>query len=421
MRRPGNQADGVVRGGAGDATRGDAFLWPAAAHGFPVEQLDAFLLWAAEQGASDVSFQTGAPALIEVDGVLRRASGGVLDAAALGRLVVALYGVTGEGILRSGEGIDCGYAVKVSRRRARRFRVNLARVQVEYGFGVNATLRVLPEAVPSLTELGIEAEVAAAWTPPRGLTLVTGVPGSGKSTLMAAGTRLLLESGAGRVQSYEAPVEFVFDGIGCGGAGQTGEAVSLMSSSEVPRDVASFAAGLRSSLRRRPAAVIVGEARDRETVEAVLKAADFGIAVYATAHTVGVAETVRRLLAEFPAEERAERGAALADLLNLVVTQVLLPCPSGGRTALREWLAFTPALKARLLESPQASWPALIGEELARSGNSLAAAVERARAEGRIGDEARRRLLAATGGAATPPVVPPAEDGAARKSWAREP
>ena len=380
---------------AQSGTTGEGFVWPPAAGAFPVERLDDFLLWAAEAGASDVVLQAGSPALIKVDGVLRRAGGAELDGVALGHIAAALYDATAEGVLRSGAAVDCSHAVRRGRRGpARRFRVNLAPVQVEHGFAVCATLRVLPEAPPRLEELGIEAEIAGAWKAPRGLSLVTGVPGSGKSTLMAAGTRALLERGAGCVQSYESPIEFVFDGIGCTDPGRA----SLISASEVPRHFRSFAEGLRSSLRRAPEVVIVGEARDRETVEAALKAADFGIAVYATAHTVGVAQTVRRLLAEFPAGERAERGAALADLLHLVVTQVLVANPGGGRTALREWLTFTPALRAGLLEAPQESWPGLIGEELERTGNTLAAAADRARADGRIGAEAHRRLVAAHGG-----------------------
>ena len=214
------------------------------------------------------------------------------------------------------------------------------------------------------------------------------MPGSGKSTLLAAGTRRLLERGAGRIQSYEAPIEFTFDRIACDGA--------LMSSSEVPRHFPSFAEGLRSSLRRRPAAVVVGEARDRETVEAVVRAADYGIAVYATAHTVGVAAAVRRLLAEFPPEERHERGAALIDVMNLVVTQMLLPNPQGGRTAIREWLAFDAGLKAALLEEPPARRPARIAEAVARTGNRLAVAAERACREGRLFERDLRRIQAAT-------------------------
>ena len=199
-----------------------------------------------------------------------------------------------------------------------------------------------PGDPPTLDELRIEEEIVDALEACTGLNLVTGVPGSGKSTLLAAGTRRLLEMGAGRIQSYEAPIEFVFDGVETGGA-------SLMSSSEIPRHFEDFADGLRASLRRRPAAVIVGEARDRETVEAAVNAADFGIAVYSTTHTIGVANTIRRLLSEFPEDERDERGAALIDMLNLVVTQVLVPNPKGGRTAIREWLVFDTGLKVELV------------------------------------------------------------------------
>ena len=390
-------------------------LWPDADHVFPTAGLDAFLLWAAERGASDVTFQTGSPAFIEVDGVLSRASGAVLDGLVLERLCARIYADTADGILRSGKAIDCSHAVACGPRRFRRFRCNLSPVLAGHRFGINITMRVLPDHPPSLDELGIEPEIVEAWDLCRGLTLVTGIPGSGKSTLLAAGTRRLLESGAGRIQSYEAPIEFVFDGIAGDGA--------LMSSSEVPRHFPSFAEGLRASLRRRPAAVIVGEARDRETVEAVIRAADFGIAVFATAHTIGVAAAIRRLLAEFPADERQERGAALIDVMTLVVTQVLLPSPragrspvadntpsggrtpsgertpAGGRTAIREWLAFDGALKAALTEAPQERWSALIAEALRRTGNDLATAAGLAFRGGRIGEADWRRVTAGASGA----------------------
>ena len=405
--------------------------WEDAEFAFPVAGLDSFLLWAADLGASDVSFQTGSPAFIELDGVLHRATGAVLDGVAMGRLCGRVFdgtpsggstpsgGGTGEGILRSGRAIDCSYAVASGPREFRRFRCNLSPVLAGHRFGINITMRVLPDSPPTLEELGIEPEVAEAWDLCRGLTLVTGVPGSGKSTLLAAGTRRLLERGAGRVHAYEAPIEFVFDGIGGDGA--------LMSSSEVPRHFPSFAEGLRSSLRRRPSAVIVGEARDRETADAVIRAADFGIAVFATAHTIGVAAAIRRLLAEFPVDERHERGAALIDVMTLVVTQMLLPnpqggrtpaaghtpaagctpagertatggrTPSGGRTAIREWLGFDGGLKAALLEAPQERWPALIGRALERTGNGLAAAAERAFRRGLIGEADWRRVVAGAG------------------------
>ena len=113
---------------------------------------------------------------------------------------------------------------------------------------------------------------------------------------------------------------------------------------------------------------------------------------------MGVAPAIRRLLAEFPPDERHERGVALIDVMSLVVTQVLLPKPGGGRTAIREWLAFDGALKARLMEAPQERWSVLIAEALRRTGNDLAAAAGRAHREGRIGEADRRRLTAAVAG-----------------------
>ena len=362
-------------------------MWEPATHAFPADRLDEFLLWASGKGASDIAFQTGETVRIERHGRLLEVSPSPLDSVALGAIAEHIAGEASVALLRSGDAIDCSHTVRVDRRSRRRFRVNMSPVQAWGAFGVNVTLRVLPETIPSLDDLGIEPEIVAAWDMTTGLTLVTGVPGSGKSTLLAAGTRRLLERGVGRVHSLEAPIEFVFDGIAGPGA--------LMSSSEIPRHFPSFAAGLRASLRRRPAAVVVGEARDRETVEAVIRAADYGIAVFATAHTIGVAATVRRLVAEFPADERAERAAALVDQTTLVVTQCLYPAPEGGRTAVREWLVFTPALKAELLESASETWPGRIAAELERTGNTLAAHAAAAFAEGRLERRDLARIRAA--------------------------
>ena len=212
---------------------------PFWAHGererFPVEQLDEFLLWVAELGGSDVALQTGRPACIEVDGVLHFVTRTKLDTPTLGLIMSRIYGPTGEGVLRDGRDLDCSYEVRDLEGGRQRFRVNMAAVQVKGAFGINITLRVLPGRPPELGDLGIEDEVIEAATLCRGLTLVTGVPGSGKSTLLASLTRRLLETGIGRVQSYEAPIEYVFDDVAQAGA--------LMSASEIPLHFRSFAAG----------------------------------------------------------------------------------------------------------------------------------------------------------------------------------
>ena len=360
--------------------------WDPAVHAFPVEKVDDFLVWAAEAGASDIAFQTGETPRLEIDGRLVAAAAVPLDSTAMSALATRIAGETAETVLRGGRPVDCSHAVSTGRRAARRFRVNLSPVQVRHAFALNMSIRILPDHPPTFDDLAIEEEIREAWVAARGLTIVTGVPGSGKSTLLAAGTRRLLEEGRGRIQSYEAPIEYVFDDIG--------EAGAMMSSSEIPRHFPTFAEGLRASLRRRPAAVIVGEARDRETVEAVVRAADYGIAVYTTAHTIGVAATIRRLVAEFPPAERAERGAALIDQTHLVVTQCLLANPRGGRTAIREWLVFTADLKEALLEMPQEAWPRRIATRVRTKGTTLEAAARAALDEGRIGERDWRRLTA---------------------------
>lgn len=357
--------------------------WDAERTDFVAADLDDFLTWAMRCDASDICLQSARPAYLERDGRLEAATRIALDTPLLAEIAGRIYGPTAEGILRTGRDLDFSHEVRAGATR-RRFRVNAAAVLAWGAWGINLTFRVLPDAPPALDSLDVPPAIRAAFEAPRGLTLVTGVPGSGKSTLLAAGIRRMVETGAGRIQTYEAPIEFVYDTLG-----QTG---ALVSSSEVGRHCESFAAGLRSSLRRRPAAVVVGEARDRETVEAALRAADTGIAVFSTAHTVGVAGTLRRLLSELPGDQREERAAALADCLQLVVTQMLLPHPQGGRTALREWLVFDGELRTALLGTPLERWTAVLREVLEERGSTMAAAADAAQARGEIDAQASARI-----------------------------
>ena len=374
-----------------------AALWEPAAHAFPTERLDEFLLWAADAGATDIAFSTGLPAFVEVDGRLRHATGARLDGPAMARVAGALHvsRERAETELRGGGAIDCSHTARGPGRERRRFRVNMLPLQTRGRWGMGVALRVLPEDIPALDTLGVEAEIVDALQLGEGICLVTGVPGSGKSTILAAAMRRLLERGLGKVQTFESPIEFQLDGVKAGGA--------FIEQTEVPTHVGSFADGLRAALRRRAAAVMVGEARDLETIEAVVNAADFGIAVYSTAHVVGVSATIRRLLTAFPPDERAERAVALLDGLTLVVTQMLVPNPQGGRTALREWLVFDGELKRRLFATPRERWPREIGEAVKARCGGLGAAAAKAHGEGRIGGADLARALAASGDLADGP------------------
>ena len=170
--------------------------WEDAEFAFPVAGLDSFLLWAADLGASDVSFQTASPAFIELDGALHRATGAVLDGVAMGRLCGRVFDETGEGILRSGRAIDCSYAIASGPREFRRFRCNLSPVLAGHRFGINITMRVLPDSPPTLEELGIEPEVAEAWDLCRGPH--PGDRGAGLGQVHAAGRRHAAPSGKRR-------------------------------------------------------------------------------------------------------------------------------------------------------------------------------------------------------------------------------
>lgn len=372
-------------------------MWEPGQGSFPTERLDEFLLWAAEAGATDIAFSTGLPAFIEVDGRLRHATGAELDGPAMARVAGALHvsRERAETQLRGGGAIDCSHTARGPGRSRRRFRVNMLPLQTRGRWGLGVALRVLPEEVPELGALGIEDEIVDALQLGEGICLVTGVPGSGKSTILAAAMRRLLERGIGKVQTFESPIEFELDRVKAGAA--------FIEQTEVPTHVGSFAEGLRASLRRRPAAVMVGEARDRETIAAVVNAADFGIAVHSTAHVVGVSATIRRLLSVFPPEERAERAVALLQGLTLVVTQMLVPNPQGGRTAIREWLVFDGGLKRRLFDTPREEWPRTIGEEVKARCGGLGQRAREAHERGLVGSEDLARALAASGDLADGP------------------
>src|SRR5690606_36326794 len=136
------------------------------------------------------------------------------------------------------------------------------------------TMRVLPDVPPKMVDLKVDQPVIENWAPRDGIVLITGPTGSGKSTLLAAGMRMLIErgQGCGKMLTYEAPIEFVYDAIMSD--------KSLVSQSEIPRHLKNFEAGVRNALRRKPNIILVGEARDRETISACIEAGQTGHAVY---------------------------------------------------------------------------------------------------------------------------------------------
>ncbi len=325
-------------------------FWPDEPPRLREDLVDSMLLWSVRERASDINIQSDRPLMIEVDGGLRVGTRRPLDSADMAALLNRLYGPDALAKLASGRDLDLSYEIKTDRNTRIRFRVNITAVLSRGRDAVQVTLRTLPNLPPTLLDLGIEKDIIENWAPRQGLVLVTGPTGSGKTTLLAAGCRMLVErpQGCGKLLTYEAPIEYVYDSIS--------SPRSLVSQSEIPRHLPNFAAGVRNALRRKPSIIMVGEARDRETVSAAIEAAQTGHTVYSTAHTIGVAATVRRMISVFEPAERLERAMALMETLRLVVTQTLVPKIGGGRIGLREYMVFDDNLREKMLDMPIDRW-----------------------------------------------------------------
>lgn len=339
--------------------------WPKEPPRISDDLVDDLIMFCVQNQTSDISLQTDRPAYAEIHGVLYPMTIRPLDPADIISIMTKLYGVDAAAKLAAAKDLDLSYEIKLDRFTRVRFRVNMTAIQTKGRDGVQITMRVLPQQPPSMKDLGIEEEITSNFAPRQGLIVVTGPTGSGKSTLLAAGMRMLIErdGGCGKLLTYEAPIEYTYDMV------QNPQ--SLVAQTEIPRHLPSFAAGVRNALRRKPSIILVGESRDRETVAAAIEAGQTGHAVYTTAHTIGVAATLRRLVSVFEPNERSERAAALMETLRMVVTQALVPRANGGRIAVREWMVFDETVREELLDLPQERWANRIQQMLPDRGQTM--------------------------------------------------
>lgn len=324
-------------------TSNKSFLFPAEPTRFSAEDLDEVLAFCEGHQTSDITLQTGDPIYAEIFGRLYPITTRRLSDPEVGEMLNYIYGPNGTAQVLSGIDVDTYYEFRPNRFERYRYRVNATGVQVEGNSGIQLTLRSIPTTPPPLKELGLPQQILESFAPPDGVVYVTGATGSGKSTLLASMIRQIIEdpNGNRKVCTYEAPIEFVYDAIT--------KPSSVVGQSEIPRDLPSFAMGVRNALRRKPGLILVGEARDQETMAAVLEASLTGHPVYTTLHTTGVAETMRRLVNTFPAGERLARTIDILETVRLIVWQKLVPSRDGKRVALREFLVFNEAVRDQLL------------------------------------------------------------------------
>lgn len=311
---------------------------------FTTTSFDELLEHCESLNSSDITIQTNEPVYAEVFGRLRKVTRRRLSNTEVGDLINAIYGPNGTTQLLSGQDIDTHYEFKPNRTQRFRYRVNATGCLIEGHNGIQITLRTVPTTPPDINTMALPEAILENMAPEEGIIYITGATGSGKSTLLAAIIRYLIEQEDShrKVLTYEAPIEFVYDDVP--------KVSAVVSQSEVPRHIPSFAAGIRNALRRKPRLILVGEARDAETISASLEAALTGHPVYTTLHTTGVAETMRRLVTTFPAEERNGRTIDILETIRLCVWQKLVPTTDGKRVALREYLVFDEEVREMLLK-----------------------------------------------------------------------
>jgi twitching motility protein PilT len=276
-------------------------------------ELNSILRRAVEAGASDVHMKPGRPPVLRREGSLGNLEGAefVTDADLEAMLATVARPDQVQAFRASGE-LDLAYQVAG----LPRFRVNAFRQREQTSFA----FRVIPALIPDFTQLGLPKGVVRLANEHRGLILVTGATGSGKTTTLAAMLDHINQSRADHIVTIEDPIEVLHEDKGC-----------VISQREVGLDTASFGEALRRALRQDPDIILIGELRDAETAQIALQAAESGHLVLSTLHTVDAAESVGRMIEFFPPEKQQVIRAILAGVLRGVVSQRLLPRVGGGR------------------------------------------------------------------------------------------
>ncbi len=289
------------------------------------------LAFSVKNKASDLHLSSGLPPMIRVDGDLRHLNVPALENQQLTEL---LYSTMNDQQRRDFEAnleVDFSYAVPG----LARFRVNC----FHQDRGVGGAFRAIPMAVLSLDDIGAPPSFKDIINVPRGLVLVTGPTGSGKSTTLAAMIDHLNSTVPAHILTIEDPIEFVHTSRKC-----------LINQREVHRDTHGFNQALRSALREDPDIILVGELRDIETIRLALTAAETGHLVFATLHTSSAAKTIDRIIDVFPAGEKSMVRSMLSESLRAVIAQTLLKRVGGGRIAAHEIMLATPAIRNLIRE-----------------------------------------------------------------------
>jgi twitching motility protein PilT len=295
-------------------------------------QIDSYFKQMKERGASDLHMVVGFPPLLRLRGELVPLDEPVLTAESNERILFEILDPDQQAIIQKNRDFDKAYALDG----VGRFRCNF----LYQHRGIGAVFRIIPTKILTVEQLGLPEVVKSIADYVRGMVLVTGPTGSGKSTTMAAIINLINDKHPKHIITIEDPLEFVHPNKQC-----------IFSQREIGSHAKSFAKALAVANRENPDVILVGEMRDLETISAALTCAELGILVFGTLHTNSAAKTIDRIINAFPAEEQAQTRTMLADSLKAVIAQQLLKTKDGkGRCAALEILIGSNALASIIRE-----------------------------------------------------------------------
>jgi twitching motility protein PilT len=290
------------------------------------------LAFSVKNGASDLHLSAGLPPMIRVDGDVRRINVDPMDHDLVHGMV---YDIMNDKQRKAYEEyFETDFSFEIPG--LARFRVNA----FNHNRGAGAVFRTIPSKILTLEELKAPKIFEDISNTPRGIVLVTGPTGSGKSTTLAGMINYVNENHYGHVLTIEDPIEFVHESKKC-----------LINQREVHRDTLGFSEALRSALREDPDVILVGEMRDLETIRLALSAAETGHLVFGTLHTSSAAKTIDRVVDVFPAAEKEMVRSMLSESLRAVISQTLLKKIGGGRVAAHEIMLGTPAIRNLIREN----------------------------------------------------------------------
>jgi defect-in-organelle-trafficking protein DotB len=349
-------------------------------------------------GVSDIFIQPDRPICVAIEGILHAITPRLLDVVEVWNLLnVITERVTAKTDIMGGKAVNASYVLQDSTQKSASglplryyYRVNATGISVSGGGdAVQIVMRAIPVDPPTYDKLGVNNDILYGSTPKQGIVYIAGATGSGKTTTFAAIMRYILENDTpiqGNIVTYEEPIEFRYNNIV--------SKHSIISQSEVPRNIPNFYDGIREAMRRKPELILIGELRDQETIMSAIEASVTGHAVFATVHATNVASVLNRLVYRLPEGDRGNAIYKLVDATRFIMAQKLIMGVNGKRVATREYLMFTREIIEDLIMLPsEMQVTQKIREYVNDCGNSFAQDAKRLYEEGKIDAKVRDEVI----------------------------